>query len=69
MPYRNHEPSLAELLSDPIAQAVMAADGVDPQLLRAKLSEVARRRHDSDARPLAPVARRSCRCQEARLAG
>ena len=36
------EPSLRELLSDPVIQAVMEADGVDPDGLDADLSETAR---------------------------
>ena len=35
------EPSLAETLSDPVVQAVMAADAVDPAALDALLREVA----------------------------
>ena len=35
------EPSLAETLSDPVVQAVMAADAVDPTALDALLREVA----------------------------
>src|SRR5262249_60165710 len=35
------EPSLAETLSDPVIQAVMAADPVDPQALDALLHEIA----------------------------
>jgi hypothetical protein len=37
------EPSLAETLLDPVVQAVMAADAVDPAALDALLREVARR--------------------------
>jgi len=32
------EPTLTELLADPIVQAIMAADGVDPKKLSEKLS-------------------------------
>ncbi len=35
------EPSLAETLSDPVIQAMMAADAVDPLALDALLREVA----------------------------
>ena len=35
------EPSLEEVLSDSLTQAVMAADGVDPRELEATLREVA----------------------------
>ena len=35
------EPSLAETLSDPVIQAVMAADAVDPKALDALLHEIA----------------------------
>jgi len=38
------EPTLDEMLSDSIIQAVMAADGVDPQTVRATLREVCRAR-------------------------
>jgi hypothetical protein len=37
------EPSLAETLSDPVVQALMAADTVDPAALDALLREVAHR--------------------------
>jgi hypothetical protein len=37
------ELSLAEVLTDPITSAVMAADGVDPQQLKTTLSEARRR--------------------------
>jgi len=37
------EPSPAETLLDPVVQAVMAADAVDPAALDALLREVARR--------------------------
>lgn len=36
------EPSLIDALSDPIVQAVMTADGVDPRLLKASLRKTAR---------------------------
>jgi hypothetical protein len=39
----HRELTLAELLADPIALAVMAADRVDPAALKAMLSGVARR--------------------------
>jgi hypothetical protein len=46
------EPSLAETLSDPVIQAVMAADAVDPAALDALLREAAHRmesrRHPSE---------------------
>jgi len=35
------EPTIRDLLSDPIIQAVMEADGVDPDELEADLSETA----------------------------
>ena len=38
-----NEPSLAEILSDPVVQAVMAADAVDPTTLNALLRETARK--------------------------
>jgi hypothetical protein len=35
------EPTLDEVLSDPLVQEVMASDGVDPAELEAALSEIA----------------------------
>jgi hypothetical protein len=37
MIWRHREPTLEEMLSDSIIQAVMAADGVDPRELEASL--------------------------------
>ncbi len=39
---RRREPTIPEILSDPIVQAVMAADGVDPKVLRSQLQSIAR---------------------------
>jgi hypothetical protein len=36
------EPTIAEILTDPIVRAVMAADGVDANMLRAQLGRIAR---------------------------
>ena len=36
------EPTIPEMLADPIVKAVMAADTVDADMLRAQLSNVAR---------------------------
>ena len=47
---RRTEPSLAETLSDPVIQAVMAADAVDREALDALLREVALR-----VEPLLPL--------------
>ena len=44
------EPSLADALSDPVVQAVMAADAVDPIALSALLREAARKL-EADCRP------------------
>ena len=41
------DPTLAELLDDPIARAVMRADGVNPRELETSLRELAARRADS----------------------
>jgi hypothetical protein len=44
------EPTLDEVLSDPLVQDVMASDGVDPVELQASLNEIAgdiRRRRSS----------------------
>jgi hypothetical protein len=38
-----HEPTVREILSDPIVKAVMAADAVDAEVLRAQLRNVARK--------------------------
>jgi hypothetical protein len=42
MHWRHREPTLEEMLSDPIVRALMDADGVDPHELEAMLKEVAR---------------------------
>jgi hypothetical protein len=47
------EPTLAEVLSDPLVQDVMASDGVDPRELEAELVEIA-----GDIRRRAPTRRR-----------
>ena len=39
---RYREPTIPEMLADPIVKAVMAADTVDADMLRAQLSNVAR---------------------------
>jgi hypothetical protein len=36
------EPSIADMLSDPMVRAVMAADGIDPMELEAELRSIAR---------------------------
>jgi hypothetical protein len=41
--YRQHEPTLEDILSDSIIEAVMKADGVDPHQLAAMLKELGRR--------------------------
>jgi len=40
------EPTIAEILSDPIVKAVMEADGVDPHVLEAQLRSMGRRLSD-----------------------
>lgn len=50
------EPTLSDMLADPIVQAVMQADAVDRQVLEALLSDVARER--AAAEP--PAAGRQC---------
>ena len=42
MTWYYREPSLEEMLSDPIVRAMMDADGVDPHGLEAMLKEVGR---------------------------
>jgi hypothetical protein len=39
---RHGEPTLEEMLSDPIIRAVMEADGIDPQELAATLRQAGR---------------------------
>ena len=46
MNWHHREPTLEDILSDPIVEAVMAADGVDPHSLRRLLRQVG-----GDARP------------------
>ena len=41
--YQCREPSLRDALKDPLVQAVMAADGVDPGALSTLLRETARK--------------------------
>ena len=41
------EPTLAELINDPLTHAVMQADHVNPQALENLLRDLARRRADS----------------------
>ena len=41
------DPTLAELLSDPLTRAVMRADGVNPQELEASFRDLAARRAES----------------------
>src|SRR5215469_11806441 len=41
--YRQPEPTLEDILSDSIIEAVMKADGVDPRQLAAMLKELGRR--------------------------
>ena len=36
------EPTITEILSDSIVQAVMQADGIDPEVLEAELQSMAR---------------------------
>lgn len=41
--YRHHrEPTIPEILSDPVVKAVMAADGVDANVLLRQLRSVAK---------------------------
>jgi predicted nuclease of predicted toxin-antitoxin system len=45
------EPTLVELLNDPLTHAVMRADNVNPQELENLLRDLVRRRADSLANP------------------
>jgi hypothetical protein len=38
----HREPTIAEMLTDPIVQAVMSADAVDPKVLGGQLRSIAR---------------------------
>jgi len=42
------DPTLAELLNDPLTRAVMRADGVNPRDLEASLRDLAARRANSE---------------------
>jgi hypothetical protein len=42
MIWRQREPTLKEILSDPIVTALMSADGVDPLELEAMLTQINR---------------------------
>ena len=42
MNWCNREPTIAEMLSDSIVMAMMAADGIDPIALEAELRGIAR---------------------------
>jgi hypothetical protein len=53
---RNREPSLDELLDDPVTHAVMARDGLSAETIRALVAETRRRLHDRDG-DAAPVSR------------
>jgi len=44
----HREPTLGDILSEPIVEAVMQADGVDPQELKAMLTRIARNRSAVD---------------------
>jgi hypothetical protein len=44
MHWRHREPTLEQMLCDPIVRALMDADGVDPHELEAMLKEVGRTR-------------------------
>lgn len=58
----NWEPTLEEILSDPIVEAVMLADDVDPDELDAMFDEIAHRLKaaDGDTRALTGTAERCC---------
>ena len=58
MNWRDREPGLGEILADPIVQAIMAADGVDPQRLLASLrktaAKVVQQMHERESRVFEP---------------
>jgi hypothetical protein len=62
MSWRNWEPTLEEILSDPIVEAVMQADDVDPNELDAMLGDIASRLKaaDGNARVPAGIAEPCC---------
>jgi len=47
MIWRQREPTLKEILSDPIVTALMSADGVDPVELQAMLTQINRKSKSS----------------------
>ena len=47
MIWRQREPTLKEILSDPIVTALMRADGVDPLELEAMLTQINRKSKSS----------------------
>lgn len=55
------DPTLAELLSDPLTRAVMRADGVSTRELEHLLRHVAARRADSSVQ-IAPTLRSRLQC-------
>jgi hypothetical protein len=42
-----HEPTLDEILSDPVVRAMMEADGVDPSEVEAMVRRIARTRREA----------------------
>ncbi|HEV3186242.1 MAG TPA: hypothetical protein VGZ49_15245 [Xanthobacteraceae bacterium] len=48
-----YNPTLAEVLADPVTRAVMAADGVDARALARELREMAAALNPADAPPVA----------------
>jgi hypothetical protein len=48
--FRQHEPTLEDILSDSIIKAMMKTDGVDPHQLAAMLKEVGRKWGGAHAR-------------------
>jgi hypothetical protein len=64
MKHQRQELTLKNALTDPLVRTVMAADGVDPQELRAMLSEIVA---TLARRSQLPPARRPAACNELRL--
>jgi hypothetical protein len=46
---RRREPSLAQVLDDPMTQVLMMSDGVDPRALRDLIEEARQRMADSES--------------------
>jgi hypothetical protein len=62
--WHNWEPTLEEILSDPIVEAVMQADDVDPNELDAMLGDIASRLRAADGNTCVPAGTAEPCCQQ-----